>query len=98
MKKREFRGAIFDMDGLLVDSEPFWMQAEKEVFGAVGLELTEAMCQMTKGLRIGEVVQYWYQRFDLQGTAPQTTLQLEARVSALIARDACALDGVVEAL
>ncbi|GAA4447974.1 hexitol phosphatase HxpB [Nibrella saemangeumensis] len=54
--------AIFDMDGLLVDSEPHWRDAEMEVFRTVGLELTEEMCKRTTGLPIETVVEYWYQR------------------------------------
>ncbi len=53
---------IFDMDGLLIDSEPFWQQAEIEIFADVGLNLTSELCQQTMGLRIDEVVNYWYQR------------------------------------
>lgn len=50
------RAAIFDLDGLLVDSEPLWRRAEVEHFAAVGLHLTDAECEETTGLRIDEVV------------------------------------------
>ena len=50
------RAAIFDMDGLLIDSEPVWQTAEIEVFATVGLELTRAQCEETTGLRIDTVV------------------------------------------
>lgn len=53
---RRMRAAIFDMDGLLIDSEPLWRLSEIEVFGTVGLELTDEQCKETTGLRIDEVV------------------------------------------
>ena len=52
--------AIFDMDGLLIDSEPFWVESEKKVFATVGFELTDEMCLQTFGMRIQEVIPYWY--------------------------------------
>ena len=54
---------IFDMDGLLIDSEPLWQEAEILVFKKVGINLTCELCQRTQGLRIDEVVKYWYQRY-----------------------------------
>jgi sugar-phosphatase len=56
------RAVIFDMDGLLVDSEPLWVRAEIEVFGEVGLVLREDDCALTKGLRTDAVVAYWHAR------------------------------------
>lgn len=47
---------IFDMDGVLVDSEPLWRKAEVRVFGEAGLRLTEDDCKSTMGLRLDEVV------------------------------------------
>jgi beta-phosphoglucomutase-like phosphatase (HAD superfamily) len=56
------KAVIFDMDGVLIDSEPLWREAEMAVFRQVGLRLTESMCLETMGLRVDELVDYWYQR------------------------------------
>ena len=52
--------AIFDMDGLLIDSEPFWVESEKKVFASIGINLTDEMCFQTFGMRIQEVIPHWY--------------------------------------
>ncbi len=57
------KAVIFDMDGLLLDSEPFWVESEKNVFSSVGVTLTDDMCYETFGMRIQEVAPYWYRRF-----------------------------------
>jgi len=54
------RAIIFDMDGLLIDSEPFWRRAEREAFSAVGLDVTESMFEETMGIRVAEVIDHWY--------------------------------------
>ena len=56
------KAVIFDMDGLLIDSEPLWQEAEILIFERVGINLTSELCQQTQGLRIDEVVDYWYTR------------------------------------
>jgi mannitol-1-/sugar-/sorbitol-6-/2-deoxyglucose-6-phosphatase len=53
---------IFDMDGLLIDSEPLWQEAEINVFGKIGVHLTREECMQTMGYKISEVVPYWYKR------------------------------------
>lgn len=59
------------MDGLLVDTEPFWRQAEIKVFQTVGLELTEDDCKQTTGFRFDEVVEHWWHRQPWQGKTKQ---------------------------
>src|SRR5688500_15909451 len=54
---------IFDMDGLLVDSEPLWRIAEIETLSAVGVPITEEDAVQTTGLRTDEVVELWYARY-----------------------------------
>ena len=52
------RVVIFDMDGVLIDSEPLWREAEIEIFATVGITLTHDSCRETTGLRMDEVVAY----------------------------------------
>jgi mannitol-1-/sugar-/sorbitol-6-/2-deoxyglucose-6-phosphatase len=40
---------IFDMDGLLIDSEPLWRIAEVETLSAVGVPITEEDAVQTTG-------------------------------------------------
>ncbi|PHM45725.1 phosphonoacetaldehyde hydrolase [Xenorhabdus mauleonii] len=62
--------AIFDMDGLLIDSEPYWEQGEKFVFSELGVDLTLAKTLPdTLGLRIDHVVDLWYQASPWQGAS-----------------------------
>ncbi|MBL8149267.1 MAG: hexitol phosphatase HxpB [Blastocatellia bacterium] len=56
------KAIIFDMDGLLIDSEPLWHEAEMFAFPQAGIELTRENCLETTGLRVDAVVDYWYQR------------------------------------
>lgn len=53
---------IFDMDGLLIDSEPLWQEAEKRIFQNVGIDLDDQQVAQTTWLRVDEVVEYWFQR------------------------------------
>ncbi|MEO7425802.1 MAG: HAD-IA family hydrolase [Fibrobacteria bacterium] len=55
----KYKAAIFDLDGLLIDSEPVWMWAQMKVFRERGLELTEAMQLATTGMRMHEAILAW---------------------------------------
>ena len=55
---------IFDMDGLLIDSEPLWNEAASEVLKLYGITLTEDEYNLTTGLRTKECVEWWLQHFN----------------------------------
>ena len=63
MTATRFDAFIFDMDGLLVDSEPLWRIAEIEMLSAVGVPITHDDAVQTTGLRTDEVVELWYARY-----------------------------------
>ena len=48
------QAVVFDMDGLMIDSEPLWHLAEQECFSKIGVELSHADMLETTGLRIDE--------------------------------------------
>lgn len=65
------KAVIFDMDGVLIDSEPLWQEAEKKAFGRIGIHLTTEMCMETMGVRTDEVVDYWYKKRPWSGKSPK---------------------------
>lgn len=89
--------AIFDMDGLLIDSEPAWRRAEIEVFGEVGLTLTDAQCRETTGLRIDEVAAFHFARAPWEGPSTQeiATRIVDAMVENVSARGE-PMEGAIE--
>ncbi|MDD5724061.1 MAG: hexitol phosphatase HxpB [Syntrophales bacterium] len=93
------RAAIFDMDGVLIDSEPLWRRAEKEVFGRVGIALTKDMCLKTMGLRLDEVVAYWHQQFPwTEKSLQQVEEEVLSAMHKQISEEGKALRGVHETL
>ena len=94
-----FQAAIFDMDGVLIDSEPLWRRAEREVFGSVGIDLTKEMCLRTMGLRLDEVVAHWYREFPWTGKSPrQVEEEVLTAMRRMVAEEGKPLRGVHEIL
>ncbi len=93
------QAVIFDMDGLLLDSEDFWQQAEYETFAALGVPLSLADTAKTVGWRCDYVVDYWYQQSPWTGpTQGEVANQIIAQVIELIRQRGVLLPGAREAL
>lgn len=93
------KAVIFDMDGILIDSEPLWKIAEIKGFGKVGLDLTQTDCEETVGLRIDEVVKMWFKKRPWKGSScEEVTIDIVNILIDEIKANGKALPGVKEAL
>jgi beta-phosphoglucomutase-like phosphatase (HAD superfamily) len=80
-----FSASIFDMDGLLIDSEILWHEAEIEIFGDLGVPLSRQHCRTTKGMFVGEVTEYWHAQYPWTGPTPaEVAVTIVDRVIALL--------------
>ncbi|MEO8512201.1 MAG: hexitol phosphatase HxpB [Ignavibacteria bacterium] len=57
------KAVIFDMDGVILDSEPFWKEAEIRIFNFLGVPLTGEMCETTTGMRLVDVTKLWHEKY-----------------------------------
>jgi len=98
IKLKEYDAVIFDMDGVLIDSEPLWKIAMEEVFRSTGSTLSKTDFQKTTGLRIDEVVKYWHQEEGWK--IPVTTVEQEiiGKMTELLREHGKPLRGVMDTL
>lgn len=62
---------IFDMDGVIVDSEPFWRQAKVNAVARFGGSITEQQTYQSTGLRIDEIAEHWIRHCNLDPDCKQ---------------------------
>jgi HAD superfamily hydrolase (TIGR01509 family) len=93
------KAVIFDMDGVLIDSESLWRQAQIEALARWGATVSVAECEtLTKGKRLDDIARTWCRHCQLS-VAPQRLQQMILRrVTGLIIARGEAMDGVNEAL
>lgn len=88
---------IFDMDGVIIDSEQIWKRAEKEVFSSVGVKLSEELCKITETLTTTEVTEFWFNRYPWKGkTLKEVENGVVERVTFLIEKEGTAVSGIGE--
>lgn len=87
------------MDGVIIDSEPLWAKAEKEVFSSVGVNVSEELTQITKSMTTSEVTQFWYEKHPWQQkTLSQVEHEVVAYVEFLIKQEGATMAGLPELL
>jgi HAD superfamily hydrolase (TIGR01509 family) len=90
---------LFDMDGLLIDSEVLWHKAEVDIFGALGVPLYESENRSTKGVFVNDVVDYWYAHYPWDEPSVEEVVdQLLERVGVLVVSEGRLLPGAIRAI
>ena len=64
---------IFDMDGLLIDSEPLWYEAAQESLKMFKVSIEEEEYNKTTGLRTPEFLHHWFTVLDIDHSHIEST-------------------------
>lgn len=92
--------AIFDMDGLLLDTEPLWGVSMLKVAEQYQVPVGPDFFKYTTGLRIYEVTEFWKERFPWPGpaSAQQLADDILDDIIALSKAEGDVMPGVMQSL
>lgn len=75
---------VFDMDGLLVDTNPIWREAERGLIESRGRPFSSEVRQQIMGLRMRDIVARFKEIYDLEDPLEQLRQELAQRLSQLV--------------
>jgi HAD superfamily hydrolase (TIGR01509 family) len=91
--------AIFDMDGLLIDSEPLWYEAALESLAKFKIHINHQEYYSSTGLRTKEFLEYWLTKFNIDlFHIAETELDITNRVINKVFEKGEMMPGVVNAI
>jgi HAD superfamily hydrolase (TIGR01509 family) len=92
------KAVIFDMDGVIIDSEPLWRRAMVRVFNESGLPFTENDSRVTTGMRIDQVISFWNIKTPFTLNEEEVKNNIEDNLCRLITAEGKAKKGLQQAL
>lgn len=93
------KAIIFDMDGVIIDSEGFWQEAQIGVLSRLGVTITSEECEtLTKGKRIDEIARVWIHRHQLMADPVRLETAIINQVCQAIRAKGRAMSGLYQAL
>lgn len=92
-------GVIFDMDGVIIDSEPLWAEVQNEVFTSLGLEFSEELAKKTIGTGTYDAIDFWYRQQPWQGaTYEEVAERIFGGMMDLIRVKGVVMEGLIDVL
>lgn len=67
----EIEAVVFDMDGLMIDSQPYWQDAQLALLPRLGVPITRQDTIDTTGMRVDEIVQMCYEKSPWDSVSPE---------------------------
>ena len=93
------QAAIFDMDGIVIDSEWMWKEAERKVFSGLGVDVDECRSSITSSMSTKAVAEFWYQHHPWDGLSIECAEHMVVdHVENLILEKGKKIKGVLESL
>ena len=92
------KAIIFDMDGVIIDSEPLWKKAIINVMKNYGFDFTIEMCNRTKGMRVDEVIKYWKIELEADFDCNLLSKEIVEEIISLIRKEGKPIEGLEELL
>jgi HAD superfamily hydrolase (TIGR01509 family) len=89
---------IFDMDGVLVESEEIWDEARRELALERGLAWPESAQREMMGMSSLEWSRYMHERIGLEEPPEQISIEVVRRIEELYEQHVPLLDGAVQAV
>ena len=95
----DIKAILYDMDGVIIDSEPLWRRAMIQGFNSIGISFTESDCRITTGMRFKEVIEFWFEKhqFSSMSVADFDVLVIN-QLCELIKQEGKAMPGLMESL
>jgi HAD superfamily hydrolase (TIGR01509 family) len=93
-----YQAVIFDMDGVLADSEPVYYAAMQNVLGPLGFEITDEHQRQVMGSSIEATWAYFRETFDLEGPVDSLVEAYDLQLRRLLAEVHEPLPGVREVI
>lgn len=94
------KNVIFDMDGVLLDTEPLWGRSMTRVAESYGIHILPFQFKYTTGLKINEVTSFWKKNLfpHLTFDSDQLAEDIVDDIIALSKQNACVLPGILSHL
>lgn len=90
---KHIKAVIFDVDGLLINSEPFWMKADKEFFAMHDKEHTSAVNDKVRGMGHKDIMEKFKDEYGFEGKTEDLIAQRKALLYDKLMPDISLMEG-----